>query len=346
MKSRCGPWRNGLESIADFDMNPIWIFSVSAIGALVPMLAYTLIVWWLDRHEREPLMLVGLSLLYGAVPAAAISFVLAALAQRLMAPLILPDTLELLAVMLIGPLIEESAKVMPLYVSRNHTNFNNATDGIVYGSAIGFGFGMTENLFYFLGSYLAGGYYRWVWTIMLRTIFSASVHAFTTGLAGYFIGRIKFSRLPPGPMLRIGLAVAVLGHVAWNALVTAISGFQSLSQFQFLLIVFPLVCLCLFILLEFSLLEERRIFRQELAEEATTGVIPAPVLRRMAGSRRRGRGTPLPLHRDIMTLGARLAFKKRERRCARQPVASAALDTEIETLRDHLRRLSQNNDKF
>jgi len=177
----CGRWVNRLEFLPDSAMNPIWIVSLSAIGALVPMTVYTLIVWWLDRHEREPLCLVTLSLLYGALPAAGISLAISALVEHLLVPAVLPDLFDLLAVTLFVPVIEETAKALPLFCFRRHTNFNNATDGIVYGSAIGFGFGMTENMIYFLGSFLTGGYQHWMWTMLLRTVFSATVHAFTTG---------------------------------------------------------------------------------------------------------------------------------------------------------------------
>ncbi len=329
-------------------MNPLWIVSLSAIGALVPMTVYTLIVWWLDRHEREPLCLVALSLLYGAVPAAGISLAVSTLLERLLTPTVLPDVFDLLAVTLFVPVIEETAKASPLFVFRRHTNFNNATDGIVYGSAIGFGFGMTENLIYFLGSFLTGGFQHWMWTILLRTVFSATVHAFTTGLAGYFIGRIKFSRTAPGPMLGLGLAIAVLGHVSWNTAITLLADSQSMSQFQLLLIVFPVLFMGLFILLQHSLREEARIIRQELAEEATIGVMAPALLRRIIDAHRLwGRGRRrLGVTREMLTTSTLLAFKKRERRCLREHAEDCVLSDEIDGLRDGLRHLCSNSDNF
>ncbi|HQF87168.1 MAG TPA: PrsW family intramembrane metalloprotease [Acidobacteriota bacterium] len=347
-ESRCGLWAYRLECLPDSTMNPLWIVSLSAIGALVPMTVYTLIVWWLDCHEREPLRLVALSLLYGAVPAAGISLAVSALVEHLLVPTVLPDLFDLLAVTLFVPVIEETAKALPLYRLRRHTNFNNATDGIVYGSAIGFGFGMTENMIYFVGSFLAGGYQHWVWTMLLRTVFSATVHAFTTGLAGYFIGRIKFSRTAAGPMLGLGLAVAVLGHVSWNTMITLVAGARSMSQFQVLLVIFPAVFLGLFILMQHSLHEEARIIRQELAEEATIGVLSPPLLRQIIAAHRPwGRGRRhASITRELLTISTRLAFKKREQRCRQETFGIGALEHEIDGLRDGLRRLCLNGDNF
>lgn len=345
---RCRPWAYRLEFLPDSAMNPLWIVSLSAIGALVPMTVYTLIVWWLDRHEREPLCLVALSLLYGAIPAAGISLAVSALVEHLLVPAVLPDLFDLLAFTLFVPVIEETAKALPLFFFRRHTNFNNATDGIVYGSAIGFGFGMTENMIYFLGSFLAGGYQHWMWTMLLRTVFSATVHAFTTGLAGYFIGRIKFSRTAPGPMLGLGLAVAVLGHVSWNTMITLVAGTRAMSHYQVLLVVFPAVFLGLFILMQHSLHEEVRIIRQELAEEATVGVLSPSLLRQIITAHRPwGRGRRRSsITRELLTISTQLAFKKRERRCRQDAPGVGRLEHEIDGLRDGLRRLCPNGDNF
>ena len=52
---------------------------VATLGALIPTTVYVLFVWWLDRYEKEPLWLLALAFLWGAVPAAIISLSLMAL---------------------------------------------------------------------------------------------------------------------------------------------------------------------------------------------------------------------------------------------------------------------------
>ena len=50
----------------------------------------------------------------------------------------------------IAPFVEESTKGIFLLILATSKKFDNVTDGLVYGGAIGLGFGMTENLLYFL----------------------------------------------------------------------------------------------------------------------------------------------------------------------------------------------------
>ena len=40
---------------------------LSVFCATVPMLAFLVFVWWMDRHDREPLWLFGLTFLWGAI---------------------------------------------------------------------------------------------------------------------------------------------------------------------------------------------------------------------------------------------------------------------------------------
>ena len=49
---------------------------LSAIAAALPVLVYLIVIWRLDRYEREPLWLVGLTFLYGAIGAIILGLVL------------------------------------------------------------------------------------------------------------------------------------------------------------------------------------------------------------------------------------------------------------------------------
>ena len=51
----------------------MFIWLVAILGALIPTIVYVLLVWWLDRYEKEPLWLLALAFLWGAVPAAIFS---------------------------------------------------------------------------------------------------------------------------------------------------------------------------------------------------------------------------------------------------------------------------------
>ena len=46
------------------------VLIVAVLGALIPTIIYVLFIWWLDRYEKEPLWLLALAFLWGAIPAA------------------------------------------------------------------------------------------------------------------------------------------------------------------------------------------------------------------------------------------------------------------------------------
>jgi len=54
---------------------------------------------------------------------------------------------------LVAPLVEETTKGIYLFKTAKGFEIDNITDGLVYGGAIGLGFGMTENFFYFLSCF-------------------------------------------------------------------------------------------------------------------------------------------------------------------------------------------------
>jgi hypothetical protein len=53
--------------------------AVSALAAALPVPLYTLVILWLDRHEREPSWLLALAFLWGALVAAGVAVILISL---------------------------------------------------------------------------------------------------------------------------------------------------------------------------------------------------------------------------------------------------------------------------
>ncbi len=43
------------------------------LAAAIPTTIYTLLLWWLDRYEKEPLPLILAAFLWGALPAIALA---------------------------------------------------------------------------------------------------------------------------------------------------------------------------------------------------------------------------------------------------------------------------------
>ena len=180
--------------------------------AVLPTILYSWLLWRLDRYEHEPLRLLAVTFVWGALPALILAVVgelgLSALAGGRLRPG--------LDATLIAPLVEEPVKALALiglflFARRE---FNGLLDGIIYGALVGFGFAMSENMLYFLANrdQLAA-----VWIV--RSLAFGFNHAFFTSIVGIALGLIRFERrrwvgyaLLPG-----ALALAMLLHGVHNA---------------------------------------------------------------------------------------------------------------------------------
>jgi RsiW-degrading membrane proteinase PrsW (M82 family) len=322
--------------------DPIWIFITSFFGAFGPMAAYTSLVWWMDRYEREPLRLLVFLFLCGAIPCAGIAliahFTLSFLATRSL-PLLINEPVS---VVVLAPLIEETIKFLPILLIRNHNDFNNPTDGIVYGSAVGFGFAMTENLFYFLDSFYTWGPFNWLWTMIIRTVFTGMLHAFSTGFAGYMLGRAKYHHARHRTSMAAGLAVAILFHMSWNSTMFLAASLELSRYLYFFFGCFPALIVVMILLMQFSLFEESVIIREELAAEAATGLITAkqfgiiPYYHKRVAKHWISPG----IKREFLNCATKLAFKKRELKYMNAMELDPAR-CEIEELRNRLRALAR-----
>jgi RsiW-degrading membrane proteinase PrsW (M82 family) len=189
---------------------------LAVLGGLLPTVFYVLFVWWLDRYEKEPVLLLATAFVWGAVPAAILSVGFELLLDLPLIPLG-NDSLaaNLMSVTLFAPLVEETCKGIALIglVVLFHREFDDVLDGIVYGAMIGFGFALTENVFgYFIPILLAEGVDAALSNIFLRSILFGLNHAFWTATMGAAVG---LARLTRGWCLRILIAMA-----GWSLAVT------------------------------------------------------------------------------------------------------------------------------
>ena len=306
--------------------------------AVVPALAFLWLMWWLDRYDREPWWLFGSAFLWGAGPAVAIAvFGLIPLAGAAAAPG--PSWGLALEGAILAPLIEEPAKAAILLVIARSRHFDNTTDGFVYGAAAGIGFAMTENLLYFNAFANDGDPGTWLAVVSLRTLYCALMHASATSVVGAALGFAKYRRPRQlGKALAAGLLGAFLIHALWNGLLVAgtlfTDGFSVLD-----LLLFPVEFLVLFGIFQACLLDEARILRHELGEEAEGGLLPPEYADRLSRWLDRTRAGWLPAgvdHPRLVRAATTLAFRKDQRAGG---ATSAALDAEIEALRREIRGL-------
>lgn len=240
----------------------------SLAAAVFPMLFYLFLIWKFDRYDREPVPLVLRNFLWGAVGAVFFAYIGNSLFTFFVSILTKNKNLVDLSSTIFGaPVIEEITKGLFLLLTFSNKKFDNLTDGIVYGGAIGLGFGMTENFLYFLsyGNDLSA----WLSLVIIRTLFSAVMHCVCTATFGAFLGYSKYRSiyvkilLPP-----LGLVLAMFIHFTWNLSVS----FQTtyLMGIMFMIVIIA-VLVSAFV---FSLKNESKFIHEELQHEVKLGVIP------------------------------------------------------------------------
>jgi len=165
----------------------------SALAAIIPMGIYMFLIWWFDRYDREPFKMVLNNYLWGSLGAVVLTLIISGSFSKVFSFFILePDQLRRVETIIIAPIVEEIIKGAFLLITVSSFKFDNMTDGIVYGGAIGLGFGMTENFFYFIS--FGQTVEQWLILVIIRTLFSAVMHCVSTATLGAFIGYAKFKK--------------------------------------------------------------------------------------------------------------------------------------------------------
>lgn len=240
----------------------------SAIAAVVPISVFLLIIWRIDRFDKEPFYLVLLNHLWGAIGAIIFTFLGSTFISLVLSFLVQNLSLQShIETIVVAPVVEEITKGIFLLLMINLKSFDNITDGIVYGGAIGLGFGMTENFFYFVtfGTDLPS----WVSLVVIRTLFSAVMHCVATATLGAFLAYAKFKNIySKVGFFILGLATAMFIHAFWNLTVS----FQSTALFGFLFMLVNIIAF--FVMFFLAINNEKKIIYRELLEEANAGLIP------------------------------------------------------------------------
>ena len=291
------------------------LVALSVPCAVLPVLGFLWLIWWMDRYDREPLWLFALAFLWGAGGGAVLALVSSQVASS-------AGGLTAIDMMRLAPIIEEPAKALILLLIVTSHHFDNTTDGFVYGAAAGLGFGMTENFFYFSHAAQGADVLAFALLVAMRSLYSALMHASATSVIGAALGWAKFRR---GPLrllaLPLGLAVAVGIHSLWNELLAAgAAGSVALGLLDFVL--FPVEFGILFGIFQLCLVDEKRILERELQEEVDLGVIPPQHLAFLGAYRKRSRPGWLPRamdHRAYVRAATTLAFRKHQLRHTAAP---------------------------
>jgi RsiW-degrading membrane proteinase PrsW (M82 family) len=326
-------------------MSPFDVVELLSAIALstVFLVAIVAAVWWFDRYDREPLHLVAGVFLWGALAAPVLAVGLCSLAGVALGagPTVMAG--------LVGPAVEELVKAAGLLlVVLLSREFDNPTDGVVYGTAVGLGFGATENLVYAAAGAATGAVAETVTLILLRTAMCAGVHALSSATFGGCLGYAALSRSRPQRAGWVvgGLAAAIALHSTWNLVLVRLGASGSSPVHAAWFATLPALYALYLAALALFLRSEQRILKEQLAEEVALDVLPPWVAEVIPYYRRRVRSAWWPERRERTVLArllTRLAFRKHAVRRLPRPEADLA-GLEVIRLRQRIRAMLATSD--
>jgi RsiW-degrading membrane proteinase PrsW (M82 family) len=317
---------------------------LAAFLSFAPAFLCAAFVYWFDRYEKEPKLLLGGVFCWGAVVAAG---------GALVSQVILEGTVQLATgsakaadlagTALFAPLTEESLKggavLLVFLVFRRE--FDSVLDGLVYAGVTALGFAATEDTLYLVGQNGAGKMLD-LWFV--RVVLGVWDHPFYTAWIGLGLAATRLSRSTAVRWLAplTGWALAVMAHSTHNVLATASAQVQGLGAAMFLLD--WLGWLLIAVVLVVAVWRERRMLRIQLADEVTRGVLGERQYRMALsflphlGARLRALASGRFLAtRRFYRLCGKLATKKQQLARLGDEGGTASL---IEELREELRRLA------
>ncbi len=222
-----------------------YVFVIGGVAAVSTPILYVIAVWLADYYEREPLRFVSAAFFWGFF-AAFTAFILNTLFGGVIE--VLFEGMEgkefgvlVLSTALIAPIVEEIVKGLGVTILGGHHEMDDATDGLVYGFAIGAGFAFIENWFYFAAEAqpLSIGIKAWIALLLYRSFFNTIAHGCFTAAIGGVIGFMKtksslrkYAQLGAVP----GVMIAIMLHISFN--VGAILDTIAVYQWNFNVFIF------------------------------------------------------------------------------------------------------------
>jgi RsiW-degrading membrane proteinase PrsW (M82 family) len=322
----------------------------SSLLSVIPLV----VLWFLDRRERESPWLFAAAFLWGGLIATTIALpantaAIFAVGQWLEGNAALKEMLGPDAAMMIGaplsaPIVEETTKglgiVLLFWLMRSE--FDNVRDGFVYGALVGAGFNWFESALYVQQNFVQFGDAPYGFQLGARYAWlGLAGHAMFSGVFGASLGlaRATRSRLVRWTAPAVGFLLAVLAH-AWNnalPLIFAVAASEAGeapptesaappdlglleamwgTSLSNLVIFLPFVLLMAWIIRR-SGEHERAVIREELEDEVGRAVTPAEFAAITADRRYRTRRidrAQRATSAQLVNAQNELAFRKRRLR--------------------------------
>ncbi len=222
------------------------------LSAIAPVFIIALYIYFRDKYEKEPLLLLAKALAVGMLTVIPILFVERFL-MGIMPPLGRVGSAAYQAFFVAGG-TEEAFKFLALYLLIwKSPSFNEQFDGIVYAVYVSLGFAAVENVMYVMD----GGFE----TAALRALTAVPAHAIFGITMGYFFGIARrYEELRKGFMRR-ALLIPIVIHGIYD--------FILMVGIPWLLTLFIPYVIYLYIAggKKLKILSEASIFKPKLSEE-------------------------------------------------------------------------------
>lgn len=259
------------------------------IGALffgfVPTFLFAVFLYWLDRYEKEPKLLLGAAFMWGAVVAAGSAFVInTVLGIGVYIFTGSEVATDLTTGSIIAPVVEEILKGLAILFIflLFRKEFDSILDGMIYGGVTALGFAATENAFYIYDrGFSVSGWSGFWFLVFVRVVLVGWQHPFYTAFTGIGFAVSRLSRNLAAKYLAplAGLAMAIIAHSFHNTLASLTRGWGGLA-------LGALIdwggWLFMFLFAVWMIRREGRLLPKHLQQEVAEGRITAAQLRTAA----------------------------------------------------------------
>ena len=251
-------------------------FLVSLFFGFAPMLFFAIILYWSDRYEKEPWLLLGAVFFWGAIIAAGGAFIINTfLGVGIFIFSNSEAATNLATGSLIAPVVEEFLKgfsvLIVFLIFRKE--FDSILDGIIYAGVAALGFAATENTYYiFNNGFLESGW-QGLWALVfIRVVLVGWQHPFYTAFTGIGLAKARLNRSIWIKIIApvVGLGLAIFTHSIHNTLATFLSG---LSGMAIGTLIDWTGWFFMFIFILWAINREKQTVKKFLVEEVRSGII-------------------------------------------------------------------------
>ena len=188
--------------------------------AFLPPIIYSIWIRDTEKYNREKWRSIFLCFLWGATISVVAAIILEYILHFSLTPSINDQNyLNIVAVVIIAPFVEEFTKPLALRLKLIRREIIELEDGLIYGAVAGLGFSATENLLYGWSFIIEEGLLFFFILISIRSVGACMLHASATAWTGYGYGKTIIKGTSIVRVLPYFI-LAILLHATYNSLLT------------------------------------------------------------------------------------------------------------------------------